>query len=144
MEKELSHTLQELTNLGGALESVACVPVGVTRYREGLYPLQTYTREGACAVLDIVEHFGECCLRERGSRTVYVSDEFYLLAGRPVPPAAYYEEFPQIENGVGMLASMEEEFTSALGSLSADVLPFPRRVTVITGEAASKIYPRIA
>lgn len=136
--EELSHTLQELTNLGGALESVACVPVGVTRYREGLYPLQTYTREGACAVLDIVEHFGECCLRERGSRTVYVSDEFYLLAGRPVPPAAYYEEFPQIENGVGMLASMEEEFTSALGSLSADVLPFPRRVTVITGEAASK------
>lgn len=131
----LARTLRDLTALGGALESIACVPVGVTRYREGLYPLKTFDRESAAAALAVIEQFGEECIRTRGARTVYASDEFYLLSGRPVPAASYYEDFPQIENGVGMFASMQEEFDFALQDLVPE-LP-PRSVTVITGEAAA-------
>lgn len=134
----LSRTLHDLVGLGASLESIACVPVGVTRYREGLYPLQTFDRESARNALDIMEQFGEACIRTRGARTVYASDEFYLLAERPIPDPEYYEDFPQIENGVGMFASMQEEFSFALEDLEG-LQPFskPRFVTVITGEAAA-------
>ena len=130
--KELEFTLDKLYELGENLLSVACVPVGLTRYREGLYPLKPYTRVGAGQVLDILERYGEKFLRERGSRTVYASDELYLLAERELPPVDFYEDFPQIENGVGMLRNLEDEFLWALEERS---LPeTPRTVTVPTGE----------
>ena len=130
--KELEFTLEKLYELGENLLSVACVPVGLTRYREGLYPLEPYTKESAGEVLDILERYGEKFLRERGSRTVYASDELYLLAEKELPPVEFYEDFPQIENGVGMLRNLEEEFLWALEELE----PFqqPRTVTVPTGE----------
>lgn len=128
----LEYSLEKLYELGESLLSVACVPVGLTRYREGLYPLEPYTEKTAGAVLDILERYGEKFLRERGSRTVYASDEFYLLAGRSIPPLEFYEDFPQIENGVGMLRNLEDEFYWAMEEL---VPPEnPRRVTVPTGE----------
>ncbi len=131
----LEFSLQKLFELGEGLLSVACVPVGVTRYREGLYPLTVYTRETAAQTLDILERWGEKFLRERGSRTVYPSDEFYLKARRPIPPLEFYEDFPQIENGVGMLRDLQDEFDWALEEMGA--LPdAPRKVTIPTGEAA--------
>ncbi len=129
---ELEFTLEKLYSLGESLQSVACVPVGLTRYREGLYPLTPYTRESAGEVLDILERYGEKFLRERGSRTVYGSDELYLLAKRPLPPLEFYEDFPQIENGVGMLRDLEDEFNWALEE--AEPLSQSRTVTVPTGE----------
>ncbi len=134
---QLESTLEKLYELGENLLSVACVPVGLTRYREGLYPLTPFTPETAGEALDILERFGERFLRERGSRTVYASDEFYLLAGRPIPPLEFYEDFPQIENGVGMLRNLQDEFDWALEELEEDgglELTAPRRVTVPTGE----------
>lgn len=129
---ELEFTLEKLYGLGESLCSVACVPVGLTRYREGLYPLTAYTRESAGEVLDILERYGEKFLRERGSRTVYGSDELYLLAERPLPPLEFYEDFPQIENGVGMLRNLEDEF---LWAMEEGPLPeTPRTVTIPTGE----------
>lgn len=135
----LESTLEKLFALGEGLLSVACVPVGLTRYRKGLYPLETYTRETAGAVVDILERYGEKFLRERGSRTVYASDELYLLAGRPIPPLEFYEDFPQIENGVGMLRNLQDEFDWAMEELEEAgglKLEAPRRVTIPTGEGA--------
>lgn len=130
----LEYTLKELCALGESLQSVACVPVGLTRYREGLYPLRPYDRAGAAQALSIIERFGEQCKSERGARTVYASDELYLLAGRELPPAAFYEDFPQIENGVGMLRDLEEGFLWGMEDMPP--LEAPRWVTIPTGEGA--------
>lgn len=129
----LEFSLQKLFELGEGLLSVACVPVGLTRYREGLYPLEVYTEKTARETLAILERWGEKFLKERGSRTVYPSDEFYLKAKKHIPPLEFYEDFPQIENGVGMLRNLQDEFDWALENTP---LPeTPRRVTIPTGEA---------
>lgn len=131
--EELRFSLERLYELGENVLSVACVPVGLTRYRDGLFPLTPYNSETAGTVIDILEECGERFLTERGSRTVYPADEFYLLAQRPLPPLEFYEDFPQIENGVGMLRNLEDEFRFAL---EESPLPdAPRRVTIATGEA---------
>ena len=128
----LEFSLKELYSLGEGLLSVACVPVGLTRYREGLYPLVPYNQQTAGEVLDILERWGEKWKAERGSRTVYASDELYLIAKRPIPPLEFYEDFPQIENGVGMLRNLQDEFDWALEDL--ELPEKPRKVTIPTGE----------
>ena len=131
----LEFTLNKLYELGENLLSVACVPVGLTRYREGLYPLTPFTKETAEAALDLIERCGDRFLSERGSRTVYPSDELYLLAERPIPPLEFYEDFPQIENGVGMLRDFQDEFAWAMEDMGVpEELDAPRKVTVPTGE----------
>lgn len=131
----LELTLKKLYELGENLLSVACVPVGLTRYREGLYPLTPFTKETAEAAVELIERYGERFLKERGSRTVYPSDELYLLAGRPIPTVEFYEDFPQIENGVGMLRDFQDEFDWAMEDSGVpERLDAPRKVTVPTGE----------
>lgn len=132
--EHLAYTLEKLFGLGEGLRSVACVPVGLTRYRDGLYPLQPFDKDSAGQALDILESYGEKFLQERGSRTVYPADEFYLIAQRPLPPLGFYEDLPQVENGVGMLRDLEDAF---LWALEGCTLPAaPRQVTIPTGEAA--------
>ena len=131
---ELERTLNDLYALGENVQSIACVPVGVTRYREGLYPLTTYTKETAEATLRQIEAFGDRFVAERGARTVYASDEFYLLAEREIPDPEFYEDFAQLENGVGLLASLQEEFRFALEDFTPPETK--RRVTIATGEGA--------
>ena len=138
---ELEYTLSEMYALGESLQSVACVPVGLTRYREGLYPLQPFNRETAGAAVDILERWGERFLCERGQRTVFPSDEFYLIAQRELPPYEFYEDFPQIENGVGMLRDFEEEFLWALEEVPGRAMR--RRVTIPTGTAAYPFLNRV-
>lgn len=139
--KELEYTLSELFSLGECLQSVACVPVGLTRYREGLYPLQPFTSETASAAIEILERWGDKFLEARGSRTVFPSDEFYLIAKKELPPYEFYEDFPQIENGVGMLRDFEEEFMWALEDIeSSDI---HRRITSPTGMAAFEFLDRV-
>lgn len=134
--EELEFTLSELYKLGECLQSVACVPVGLTRYREGLYPLQPFNAESAENAIEILERWGDKFKGERGTRTVFPSDEFYLIAGRELPSYEFYEDFPQIENGVGMLRDFEEEFLWALDETEGRAMH--RRVTIPTGTAA---YP---
>ena len=130
--EELEFTLSEMYALGESLQSVACVPVGVTRYRKGLYPLETFNKDTARAAIEILERWGDKFKAERGSRTVFPSDEFYLIAKRELPPYEFYEDFPQIENGVGMLRDLEEEFSWAVeDEPERDI---KRRVTIPTGE----------
>lgn len=122
----LQRTLTDLSDLYPGVSSVAVVPVGLTRYREGLYPLRMFTPEEAAAVIDLAESFGGQCLEKFGTRLVYCSDEFYLQAGRALPPDGFYEEYAQLENGVGMLRSLQQEFCEALAEAPerADVRPF--------------------
>ena len=117
--KELDRTLNDLTKLEN-IGSVAVVPSGLTKHREGLYPLEPFTKEDAAAVLDQVNAFGEKMLSEKGRRLVFPSDEFYLKAERAIPDEDYYEDYPQLENGVGMIASMKGEFEAELEFLSED------------------------
>lgn len=137
----LEHTLREFWSLGEGLLSVACVPVGLTRYREGLYPLEPYNQKTAGEVLDLLEQWGNKWKEERGARTVYASDELYLLAGRPIPPLEFYEDFPQIENGVGMLRNLQDEFDWALEDL--ELPDSPRHVTIPTGECGFRFLDQL-
>lgn len=117
--KELDRTLSDLSayrNIG----SVAVVPSGLTKHREGLYPLEPFTKEDAEAVLDRVNAFGDKMLKDSGRRLVFPSDEFYLKAERTIPDEDYYEDYPQLENGVGMIASMRGEFEAELRYLAED------------------------
>jgi putative radical SAM enzyme (TIGR03279 family) len=112
----LERTLSDLAALGPALQSVAVVPVGLTRFRagKGLPPLQPLSAAGAQAVLGQVTAWQEKMIAERQTRLVYAADEIYLKAGAALPPAADYEDFPQLENGVGMAALLIEELSAGL------------------------------
>ena len=90
------------------------MPSGLTKYREGLYPLQPYDRQTACEVLDILEEFGQSWHRAHGVRLIYPGDEWFLLAGRPIPPEEYYDGYPQLENGGGMWRLLHDDFLTAL------------------------------
>jgi NifB/MoaA-like Fe-S oxidoreductase len=95
----LQRTLEDLAGLFPSVASIAVVPVGLTSYRAGLFPLRAFTRREARAVIDQVTRFGARFKRRQGTRLVFASDEFYIKAGVPVPPVSFYEDFPQIENG---------------------------------------------
>ena len=110
----LQRSMEELAELYPQVESVSIVPVGLTRHRAGLFPLTPFDRETAGAVIDQVEAFAGRCLEERGSRVFFCADELYLKAGRALPPDEAYEEYPQLENGVGLLRLLETEFLAAL------------------------------
>ena len=131
---ELDYSMRELAALYPAVHSVSIVPVGLTRYRDGLYPLRAFTPEHAAETLDQVTAFGDGCLAEYGSRIFFCGDELYLKAGREFPPDEFYEEYTQLENGIGMLRLLETEFSSAL-RLSDD--PGPQHCSIATGSAAA-------
>ena len=99
----LDRTLRELSEMYPGVASVAIVPVGVTKFREGLCPIAPYTQEQATAVIAQVEAFGKQFMEKKGTRLAWCSDEFYLLAGLPLPEKSFYEDMAQLENGVGML-----------------------------------------
>jgi len=113
---ELQRSLEDLKSLYPAVASVSVVPVGLTKYREGLYPLRPVDSEKAAEIIDMTDAFGDRCLKELGSRLFYCADELYLKAGREIPPENYYEGYPQIENGVGLMRSLKEEFKAALNT----------------------------
>ena len=100
--KELERSLNDLAQLYPSIESVAAVPVGLTKFREGLYPLRPFTKQEAAAVIDTIEKIGDRFYNEYNDRVFYPSDEFFALAERELPDEAYYGAFLQLENGVGM------------------------------------------
>ncbi len=144
--EELTRTMRDLAALHPALRSCAIVPVGLTKYREGLFPLQGFSPEECAAVIEQVNAFGEECMKNHGTRLFYCSDEFYVRAGLPLPDEDYYEDYSQIENGVGMLTSMAGEFDFELDYLD-ELLPHfraPRTVSVATGAAAYEHILKLA
>ena len=139
----LERTLRELAEMYPAVNSISVVPVGVTKFREGLYPLESYTAETAAAVLDQVEAFAAKHLEEKGTRLVWCSDEFYLLAGRDLPEEAYFEDFTQLDNGVGMLRLLSEEFRRALDLMEPEEMEGATPFTIATGVSAAPFLARL-
>ena len=134
---ELRRTLTDLLDLGPMVQSIAAVPCGITDYRQGLYPQVPYDAASSAEVIDIMEAFGEQALARYGSRIVYPSDEWYLNAGRPIPPAAFYEEFAQLENGVGMWRLYEDSFRAELARPHA--VYGEKKMDVVTGTMAAPL-----
>lgn len=117
---ELDRTLTDLTALCPAVQSIAIVPLGLTKHREGLTKMRMFTAEECGAVIDQIEAYGDQCAARFGSRIVYPSDEFYLNAGRTIRGEEYYGDFDQLENGVGMVALLRSEFTAAVEDAESD------------------------
>lgn len=140
---ELDKTLADLSAMYPAVNSVSVVPVGVTKYREGLYPLKIYTRDTAAALVDQVETFAARHLEECGTRLVWCSDEFYLLAGRDLPPEDYFEDFTQLDNGVGMLTLLSREFGRALDLMEQSELERTRPFSIATGVSAAPFLAKL-
>ncbi len=132
--EELEYSISELARLYPAVQSIAAVPVGLTKYREGLYPLTGYTKETAGEVIDIIEAFSDTFKAQHGIRLCYPADEFFLKAGRELPPGTYYDDYPQIDNGVGLWTSLKEEFYAALDACTQKSRY--RKLTLATGVAA--------
>ncbi|HHT53762.1 MAG TPA: DUF512 domain-containing protein [Clostridiales bacterium] len=140
---ELDRTMHDLLKYRPALRSVSVVPAGLTRHREGLYPLSPHTKEECGAIIRQVDALGEECRQKYGTRIYFCADELYIKAGLPVPGYDYYEDFPQIENGVGLVASLADEFSSELENTD---LPekLTRRVSIATSEAATGLIRELA
>lgn len=135
---ELLRSLRDLSAYYPEMGSVSVVPAGLTKHRDGLYPLTDFTPEEAGAVIDMIDSVAKEQLEKHGSRQFFAADEFYLKAGRPLPDAEYYEDYPQIENGVGMLRSFSDEFGMAIEDVEymLSSVKGERKVTVVTGVAA--------
>lgn len=129
--EELERTLRDLAALAPGLHSCSVVPVGLTKFRDGLAKLEPVTEADALDALERVGRYGDACLEKHGCRTFYCSDEIFMLAGREIPEYEYYEDFPQYENGVGMCAMFVDEFGFALEEIDADASAEP--FTLATG-----------
>ena len=118
--EELERTIRDLTRYLPHMESVSVVPVGLSRFRDGLYPLEPFTPEDAGAVIDQIEAWQKKIYPEYGIHFIHASDEFYMLAGREMPEEDRYDGYLQLENGVGMIRLMTEEVAAALEELDGD------------------------
>lgn len=140
--EELVRTFADLAELGPSVESVVCVPVGLTKYREKLPKLVPYDADGAKKVIETVDLFREKMRAERGIAVAYAADEFFIKAGLPLPEYEYYDDFTQLEDGVGLCTLLKHEFYEAF-----DYFPpseYNRRVTVPTGKAAYSTIKELA
>lgn len=139
---QLSRTMCDLAGLYPGVNSVSIVPVGLTKHREGLPELTPFDRESAAETIDRVEAYAAECLSKLGSRVFWCSDELYLKAGREVPEDEYYEEYSQLENGVGLMRLLETEFMAALRLAEPDE-GMGGRFTIATGVAAAPLLEKL-
>ena len=164
--EELERSIRDLSGYMPELQSVSVVPVGLTRYREGLYPLEPFEREDARRVLDCIHRWQEKFFREFGTHFIHGGDEWYLLAERPMPAEETYDGYLQLENGVGMVRLFREEIREELEKLRTPENPEkqnepekagtpeyrnmpqaskePRLVTIATGKLAAPILREAA
>ena len=144
--EELLRTMRDLSVYHEAIDSVSVVPAGLTAFREGLTPLSPYTKEEAREIISAVDAFGEKMKKQYGNRIFACADELYIRADLPLPDEDYYEGYPQIENGVGMMTSMEEELSFILDGIrkSKTLAAVKRHVSVATGSAAYLYMKRLS
>ncbi len=141
---ELDRTISDLLDFAPVMSSMSVVPVGVTKFRDGLYPLRTYTAEEAGKVIDQIEHWQQVAMERIGNHFVQASDEWYILAGRPLPEAERYDGFIQLENGVGMLRLLHEEVLDALEDIKKPLFTKKRKVTIATGKLAAPFMRQLS
>lgn len=142
---ELERTMNDLVSLLPALKSVSVVPAGLTKFRDDLYPLESFTSRECADVVRQVTEFGDRCKEKYGTRLFFCADEFYVNASLPLPDDAFYEDYAQIENGVGMLTNLMTEFDFEMGDAEQyrEVFRKPRHVSVATGYAAYEYISRM-
>ena len=141
-KNELDNTIRDLGKLNNNIDSVAIVPVGLTAYREGLQKIEPFNQKSASYVIDRVQIWQRKFKNSIGRNFVYVSDEFYILANRDFPTYESYEGFPQLENGVGLVAKFKYEFYQYLKVLSVTSKTH-KHITAITGVAAYNIIKKM-
>ena len=140
---ELRRSISDLIKYIPCLESVSVVPVGLSKYRDGLYPLEPFDKETAAQTIDMIEDFQKVIFNEHGIHFIHASDEFYLLSGRELPEAERYDGYLQLENGVGMMRLLLDEFDEALAELRERIRDIPAAadtktdVSVATGKLAA-------
>ena len=140
--EELERSIESLTKYIPCLQSVSVVPVGLTRYRDGLYPLEPFQREDARRVLKTIHRWQERLYEEYGTHFIHAGDEWYILAGEELPEEERYDGYLQLENGVGMLRLLEEEFREAYEGTEGDQRK--REVSIATGLLAAPYIQRMA
>lgn len=140
-KEELERSFKDLYRYLPTLQSVSVVPVGLSKFREGLEPLELFTKEDARKVLEQIHRWQEKAYQEFGTHFVHASDEWYLLAEKPLPPEESYDGYLQLENGVGMLRLLETEFLEALAQTSGDDIK--RRLSIATGKLAAPFISRL-
>lgn len=142
--KELDRSIKELGELYPHMKSLSVVPVGLTKFREHLVPLEKFTKDEAKSVLKQIHSWQKIFLEKFGTRFVFVSDEWYLTAEEPIPDEVYYEGYGQIENGVGMVRSLKEEVYEYLKELDKNTLiKTTKPFSVATGVLATPIIKEI-
>jgi putative radical SAM enzyme (TIGR03279 family) len=136
----LDRTMRDLLTYMPALDSVSIVPAGLTRYRQKLYPLEPYTPKECRDIIAQVSEVSDRCVAEYGRRVFFCADEMYIKGGLPLPEDEYYEDYSQLEDGIGMVTSLSHEFHFEMQFLEDDLENYraPRRVTAVTGVAASE------
>lgn len=136
--EELERTIRDLTGYLPYLKSVSIVPVGLTKYRDGLYPLEPFTKEDAREVLSVIHRWQEKIYQEHGIHMIHAGDEWYVLAEEEVPEEARYDGYLQLENGVGMMRLLFNEVQEALSAVTGDGRQ--REISLATGRL---MYPYI-
>lgn len=133
--EELEYSLEKLSAYAPVLQSVSVVPVGLTKFRDGLYPLESFEREDAIKVLEQIHRWQRKMYKEHGIHFIHASDEWYILAGLELPEEERYDGYLQLENGVGMLRLLDTEVRLAVEKRTGDEKP--RSITVATGKLAA-------
>ena len=128
---ELRRSISDLMGFAPVMESLSVVPVGISDYRDGLFKLEPFDSRDAAEVIDIIEGFQKQAYEKFGTHFVHASDEWYINAGRPMPSADNYDGYTQIENGVGMVRSLYDEFYEALADIPADDREYT--ASIVTG-----------
>jgi putative radical SAM enzyme (TIGR03279 family) len=139
---ELERTIHDLSGFLPEMQSVSIVPVGITKFRENLTPLENFSKDDALEVIETIHRWQKIFLTHYQTRFIYASDEWYIKAGLPIPDEASYEGYPQIENGVGMIRSFMDEFYSYLSQLSGDGRK--KEISLATGVLASPFITQMA
>lgn len=139
--EQLEKSLWDLAALAPMVRSTSVVPVGLSDHRDGLYPLVPFEKEDALDVVTRIDKVGQEQRKKLGLRGCYASDEFFILADLPIPDADYYDGYPQIENGVGLMRSLEDEMEECLSWEEGDALP--REIGIVTGVLAADFMERL-
>ncbi len=139
---DLDRTMRDLSSLYPSLESVSIVPAGLTDFRDGLYPLSPFSPEECASIIAQIDEFSEAFKSKNGTRLFFAGDELYLKAGLDIPSEEYYEEYSQIENGVGMLRSLQSEFDFELSQMM-NYGETPKKESCVSVATGYAVYPHI-
>ena len=139
----LDKSIEDLSKFSPRAKSLSVVPIGLTKYRDGLYPMKPFSKDEARKVVNQITTWQKKLKKEIGSSFVFCADEFYLKAEMDFPEAKDYEDFPQIENGVGMISLMESEFQQVLSEIETDK-SINKTVSIATGMAAYDFIKKLS